>query len=99
MINFAQTNIQLLNQLHREGYSADDLHLVRVAYRFAMDLFSGQFRASGKTFIAHLVGTASVLGSLRVVDGLAARLRGAAGVQPSPEKAVPSSPRPAVGSQ
>ncbi len=35
----------------------------------------------------------------RIVDGLAARLRGAAGAQPSPEIPVPGSPRPAVGSQ
>jgi hypothetical protein len=69
---YAQTNIQLLNQLHRANYTADDLHLVRTAYELAMRLFCGQFRASGKTFIAHLVGTASVLGSLRVGAALIA---------------------------
>ncbi|MBI3786231.1 MAG: bifunctional (p)ppGpp synthetase/guanosine-3',5'-bis(diphosphate) 3'-pyrophosphohydrolase, partial [Deltaproteobacteria bacterium] len=34
------------------------------AYRFAMQLFSGQFRGSGKPFLCHLVGTASVLAAL-----------------------------------
>ena len=31
------------------------------AYAFAMRLFTGCFRQSGKTFISHLVGTASIL--------------------------------------
>jgi hypothetical protein len=69
---YAQTNIQLFNQLHRAGYTADELQVVRTAYELAMRLFAGQFRASGKTFIAHLVGTASVLGSLRVGASLIA---------------------------
>lgn len=69
---FAQTNIQLLNQLQRAGYTAGELDLVRVAYELAIKLFTGRFRASGKTFIAHLVGTASVLGSLRASAALVA---------------------------
>jgi hypothetical protein len=69
---YAQTNIQLLNQLHRAGYTADELYLVRLTYDLAIRLFAGQFRASGKTFVAHLVGTASVLGSLRVGAALIA---------------------------
>lgn len=65
---YAQTNIQLLNQLRRDGYSNTDLTLVSNAYKLVMQLFTGSFRASGKTFIAHLVGTASILGHLHV-DG------------------------------
>lgn len=72
MHTFAQTNIQLLNQLYRDGYAEGELGLVRTAYELAMRLFTGRFRASGKTFIAHLVGTASILGSLRVTSNLVA---------------------------
>ncbi|MEO8306278.1 MAG: glycosyltransferase [Betaproteobacteria bacterium] len=66
MHSYSQTNIQLLNQLHRQGYGAADLRSVVSAYELAMVLTTGRFRASGKTFIAHLVGTASILGSLNV---------------------------------
>jgi hypothetical protein len=69
---YAQTNVQLLNQLRSAGCTADELRLVRTAYDLAIRLHCGQFRASGKTFIAHLVGTASVLGSLRVGASLIA---------------------------
>lgn len=75
MHTYAQTNIQLFNQLQREGYGAADLGAVVSAYDLAIALTTGRFRASGKTFIAHLVGTASILGSLKapgplVVAGL-----------------------------
>src|SRR5689334_11953708 len=63
---YAQTNIQLFNQAVCEGYSPDDIALFARAYRFSLPLFSGRFRASGKTFFAHLVGTASVLASLQL---------------------------------
>lgn len=63
-ILYAQTNIQLFNQLLKAGYSRTDLVRVRKVYELAMDLFGGTFRASGKTFLAHAVGTASILGSL-----------------------------------
>jgi (p)ppGpp synthase/HD superfamily hydrolase len=69
---YAQTNIQLLNQLHRSGYGAADLNTVVSAYELAIVLMTGSFRASGKTFIAHLVGTASILGSLQVPSPLVA---------------------------
>lgn len=61
MYSFAQTNIQLFNQLQQAGYKHADLVCVRDAYAFAMRLFTGCFRPSGKTFISHLVGTASIL--------------------------------------
>jgi gluconolactonase len=66
MHSYAQTNIQLFNQLRRDGYSNTDLSLVRDAYELAMLLFTGRFQPSGKSFIAHVVGTASILASLRL---------------------------------
>lgn len=63
---YAQTNIQLFNQLRREGYSNTDLSCIFKAYQLTMRLFTGSFRASGKTFIAHLVGTASIVVSLHL---------------------------------
>jgi (p)ppGpp synthase/HD superfamily hydrolase len=61
---YAQTNLQLFNQLQLEGYLIADLDLIQDAYGLAMELFTGIYRLSGKTFIAHLVGTASVLAGL-----------------------------------
>lgn len=58
---FARTNLQLWNQLAAEGRAEADLAAIRAAYELGMRLFAGQFRPSGKTFLAHLVGTASVL--------------------------------------
>lgn len=65
-MTYAQTNIQLFNQLEREGYSKSDRERVHKTYEFAMRLFSGLFLPSGKTFIDHLVGTASILASLHM---------------------------------
>ena len=58
---FAQTNVQLFNQMRALGYPTPDLEAVRAGYDTAILLFAGRFRPSGKTFLAHLVGTASVL--------------------------------------
>ena len=66
MHSYAQTNIQLFHQLRGEGYSQSDISVVCRAYELAIQLCSGLYRPSGKTFIAHLVGTASILGSLRL---------------------------------
>jgi (p)ppGpp synthase/HD superfamily hydrolase len=63
--SFAQTNIQLFNQMRELGYSVADLRLIGATYDLAVSLFSALFRASGKPFLAHLVGTASILASLR----------------------------------
>ena len=57
----AQTNLQLLNRLNSLGYSHQDLGDLRSAYDLARELFSGLYRPSGKTFLAHLIGTASIL--------------------------------------
>jgi hypothetical protein len=61
---YAQTNIQLFNQLRQDGYANIDLGLIRDAYELAIRLYSGYFIGSGRTQIAHVVGTASILGAL-----------------------------------
>jgi (p)ppGpp synthase/HD superfamily hydrolase len=66
MPSYAQTNIQLLNQLQREGYSKEDIMIIANTYQLAMKIFTGSYRPSGKTFIAHVIGTASILASLHV---------------------------------
>jgi (p)ppGpp synthase/HD superfamily hydrolase len=65
-MTFAQTHLQLLNHLRDSGYRDEDLVVVNRAYIYACELFTGSYRASGKPFICHLVGTASVLASLQV---------------------------------
>lgn len=62
---YAQTNLQLYTQLRRAGYSNEQLTLVRSGYDLAMQLFTASFRGSGKPLLAHLVGTASILVSIR----------------------------------
>jgi hypothetical protein len=61
-----QTNLQLYNRLIPLGWTADDLRRARDAYELAARLFSGQYRCTGKPFVAHLVGTAGVVAA---VDG------------------------------
>lgn len=63
MAAFAQTNLQLYRQLHAGGYDGVCIDRVRTVYELAVPAFAAQYRASGKPFIAHLVGTASVLAS------------------------------------
>ena len=62
--NYAQTNIQLYGQLLAAGYSKEELRRIRDTYALAAVLFSGRVQPSGKTFISHVVGTASILASL-----------------------------------
>jgi (p)ppGpp synthase/HD superfamily hydrolase len=61
MLTVAQTNLQLYRQLISQERHQVEIAQVRAAYNIACELFSGLYRPSGKTFIAHLVGTASVL--------------------------------------
>lgn len=76
---YAQTNIQLFNQLRRGRYSEADLFYIRDIYNFALQIFASRFRGSGKPFICHLIGTASILATLRVsVNVVAAGLLHAA---------------------
>lgn len=75
MHSYAQTISQLYGQLRRNGYSVADMCRIRDAYELAMELFSGCFQPSGKLLIAHVVGTASILASLRLpVEVIAAGL-------------------------
>jgi len=60
----ARTNIALYKQLHAAGWNTAQLVEVRDCYEFATTLFVGHCRASGKPFLAHLVGTASILAAL-----------------------------------
>lgn len=63
---YAQTNLQLLQQLREIGYSPEDIRLVHRAYGLAQTLFTAYFRGNGKPFLSHLVGTASILATLNV---------------------------------
>ena len=58
---YAQTNLQLFNQLSAARWGGSELAGAGRAYELAMELFTGQFRANGKPFLSHLVGTASAL--------------------------------------
>jgi (p)ppGpp synthase/HD superfamily hydrolase len=68
--SYAQTNIQLFNQLQRLGWNAADIEAVVSAYELAASLVTGRFRPSGKTFVAHLIGTASILASVPAAPSL-----------------------------
>ncbi len=57
---YAQTNIQLFNQLRLAQYSEADLNYLCNIYDFALQIFTGCLRGSGKPFLSHLVGTASI---------------------------------------
>lgn len=61
---YAQTNIQLYKQLQAVGYSVDDITVVWKAYDLAKELFACLYCPSGKTYLAHVVGVGSILGSL-----------------------------------
>ncbi|NCR38397.1 MAG: HD domain-containing protein [Microcystis aeruginosa W13-11] len=75
MYLFAQTNLQLFNQLHKAGYTEADLVCIHQSYQLASRLFTGFFRGSGKPFINHLVGTASILVSVNApIDVIAGGL-------------------------
>ena len=62
---YARTNVQLYNQLAREGYAEADVALAAAAYRLAVPLFAAALRPAGQPFLGHLVATASILASLR----------------------------------
>jgi (p)ppGpp synthase/HD superfamily hydrolase len=62
--SYAQTNLQLYAELRQAGYSLGDTGDVHAAYELALPLFTGCYRGSGKPFLAHAVGTASILASL-----------------------------------
>ncbi len=57
----AQTNLQLYNQLRAVSWSERDLARAKAAYSLLVRILSSRFRPDGKPFIAHGVGTASIL--------------------------------------
>lgn len=61
---YAQTNIQLFNQLRLAHYSEAEISYIYNAYQFAVQIFTGRFRGSGKPFLSHLIGTGSILASV-----------------------------------
>jgi (p)ppGpp synthase/HD superfamily hydrolase len=72
---YAQTNLELYRQLGEAGYAPADVSRVQQGYELALPLFTGAFRSSGKSFLCHLVGTASILAAIRArVDVIAAGL-------------------------
>ncbi len=61
MSTYAVTNLQLFNQLLAQEYTQENLKCIQQAYEMARLLFSGRFIASGRSQLAHCVGTASIL--------------------------------------
>ena len=61
--SFAQTNVQIFNQI-KGGYTQSEIEEVLQSYALASELFSGVVRGSGKPFLAHAVGTASIVAAL-----------------------------------
>ena len=61
MFEFAQTNLQLLDQARGRGIEPDGIRRISTAYGGSIPLFSGMYRANGKPILSHLVGTGSVL--------------------------------------
>ena len=75
MMKAAQTNLQLYAQLQASGWSDEHLALTARAYDLAVELVGARVRHSGKPFVAHFVGTASLaeqvgVSPLGVVVGL-----------------------------
>jgi hypothetical protein len=60
-IHPAQTNLELYAQAIARGYSRDQCRMLAEAYVFALRQVFPLARGSGKPFIAHLVGTASLV--------------------------------------
>lgn len=61
MFPYANTNIELFNQLSRDRYSAEDLGLIVKTYELAKSLFAGWVLAYGRDYFSHVVRTASIL--------------------------------------
>jgi (p)ppGpp synthase/HD superfamily hydrolase len=72
MYRYAQSNLQLHHQLCELGYAKEEVNDIQNTYKLAMELFAGYFQANGKEFLAHAVGTASILASLNVSPNVVA---------------------------
>ncbi len=57
----AQTNLQLFNQLRTAGWSEPDLARVKSTYALSTRILTNRYRPDGKSFVAHGIGTASIL--------------------------------------
>jgi (p)ppGpp synthase/HD superfamily hydrolase len=62
---YSHTNIQLFDQLIRQGYSTKEIGTVLYSYELSVHLFTGRFQPSGNVFISHTVRTASILAGLQ----------------------------------
>ena len=60
-LTVSQTNVQLYNRLAGLGYGIEALATVQRAYELAARLYAGRFQASGREFLCHGVGVASLL--------------------------------------
>src|SRR5689334_22064591 len=56
-----QTLAALVGLFRRQGRNEAELARLIDAHRVAMEIFSGQYRPSGKPFVCHAVGTAATL--------------------------------------
>jgi (p)ppGpp synthase/HD superfamily hydrolase len=57
----AQTNLQLFNQLRDAGWAEPDLARVERGYALSTRILTNRYRPDGKSFVAHGIGTASIL--------------------------------------
>jgi (p)ppGpp synthase/HD superfamily hydrolase len=64
LLDGAQTILRLYRELLDAGRPAPDVLRVKAAYELATTLFAGRLRSTGNTFLAHLVGTASITAML-----------------------------------
>jgi hypothetical protein len=69
-VQFAQTVIQLFRQLIDANYDETDIVEIRDGWLVARRLFACRVMASGKIFLSHSIGAASVLVSIRARPAL-----------------------------
>ena len=58
---YAQTNVQLYDQLFEADHSTAQLETLARAHDLAVSLLYSLFRPEGEPFVTHLIGTASIL--------------------------------------
>lgn len=65
MSSYAQTFPQLHLQLREMGYAPQEIFDIQNTYGHATQLYAGVFQSNGKEILAHVIGTASILASLK----------------------------------
>ena len=60
-IPIAQTNVQLYNQCLADEWAENDLRRLQKAFLISQRVFPASYRPSGKAFLSHLIGVASIL--------------------------------------